>query len=90
MTDPIEDAIIADRLASGGRLLRHKALLDIWQDLPAEELLADLLILAQIAAYRAHREHILAEARLLHAHGATHDCSEWPADGRCAVCDRML
>jgi hypothetical protein len=35
-------------------------------------------------------EHV-AQARAMHAAGASHECDEWrTARGRCAVCDRAL
>lgn len=38
------------------RLARHEQLLAIWRDLPAEELLVDLTVLAQLAAFTQRQE----------------------------------
>ena len=40
------------------RLARHEQLLNLWHALPAEELLLDLSVLAQLAAFRQQQERI--------------------------------
>jgi hypothetical protein len=76
-----------DRLVDHARLARHETLMGIWRELPVEELLIDMSVLAQFAAFRCRQEG-LQVARVLHAQGATHDCAEWREahDGLCPVC----
>jgi hypothetical protein len=69
------------------RLQRHTTLLAIWRDLPVDELLGDLSVLAQLCAFRAHQhlgvDGAVALARKLADEGGTHDCTEW-----CQVCGK--
>lgn len=49
----------------------------------------EYMTLALLAHMRTHG--VLAEARRMHADGATHDCGEWRTpEGRCGVCDREM
>jgi hypothetical protein len=48
---PLLDWDQVDRL----RIARHEGLLAIWQDLPAEEILADVVIAVQLAAFKARQ-----------------------------------
>jgi len=65
------------------RLDRHERLLRLWQDLPAEELLADLVVLAQLASYR-HLEAPRAEC-VCRTPSCSHLASEH-INGNCVIC----
>ena len=70
---------------------RHAELLERYRDVSAEAICSDIVILAQLAAFKVRQEKILATAREAHLDGATHDCGEWKTrELRCAVCGKDL
>ena len=73
------------------QIARHAELLNIWRGLRPEELLSDLSILVQTLYFAQHRYSVLADAKIAHAAGATHDCGEWlDDDQRCQLCGRHV
>jgi hypothetical protein len=72
------------------RLARHERLLKLWRGLSTEELLADLMILAQLASYTQHQE--LQAGRAAGAAECvcrTPSCSHLASEhinGNCVVC----
>lgn len=72
------------------RLDRHERLLQFYNGVPAEEILLDLTILAQITAFRLRQERLVIDARAGVRAGATHDCGEWVQGDHCAVCGQAI